>query len=407
MSYLDTFNILKNKINYEDDIINLEKIDIHNFSFNSNAYNELPGNDCHFCSIHGTQFKTKDSFNIKIGEIGESLNLPDSNIETNKFFRYHIFKPRQKEKAKDIILLFHGFNEKHWEKYLPWAQKMAEDTNKTIVLFPIAFHMNRAPKDWVDKRLMFGFSDFRKNEFQDVVSSALSNVAISMRLHSMPQRFLWSGLQTYYDVIQFIEECKSGKHPLIEKDCTFDIFCYSIGCFLAEIIKFTDFKGYFTNSKICMFCGGTVFNRLSPVSKFILDSEANIALYSYLVEHISSHLKRDDRLRHFLSEAHPEGLNFYSMLNYNVMREYRESLFRKIQDQVLAITLQKDTVIPSYEIINTLQGIARDIKIPVEIYDFPYDYIHEDPFPAKKSIEKEVDESFIMIFDRVCKFFNG
>ena len=49
---------------------------------------------------------------------------------------------------------------------------------------------------------MFKLSEQRKARFPHIVDSSLSNVAISMRLHSMPQRFIWSGLQSYYDVIQ-------------------------------------------------------------------------------------------------------------------------------------------------------------------------------------------------------------
>ena len=121
----------------------------------------------------------------------------------------------------------------------------------------------------------------------------MSNVAISMRLHSMPQRFVWSGLQTYYDVIQLITECREGRHPYIEKDFEFDIFAYSIGGFLSMILKLTDHRNYFSDSKVCMFCGGATFNRFSPVSKFILDSEANVALYSFLVEHVDRIMQKD------------------------------------------------------------------------------------------------------------------
>ena len=62
----------------------------------------------------------------------------------------------------------------------------------------------------------------------------------------------------------------------------YEVITYSIGCLLAEILKLANPKGYFTQSRLCLFCGGPVFDRLSPVSKFILDSEANVALYSYI-----------------------------------------------------------------------------------------------------------------------------
>lgn len=60
-------------------------------------------------------------------------------------------------------------------------------------------------------------SEDRKNRFPNVVFSTLSNVAINMCLYSMSQRFIWSGLQTYCDVIDFVNSCIQGRHPFIVK----------------------------------------------------------------------------------------------------------------------------------------------------------------------------------------------
>jgi hypothetical protein len=252
--------------------------------------------------------------------------------------------------------------------------------------------------------MMFNLSENRKSEFPNLLKSSLSNAAISVRLQAHPQRFIWSGLQTYYDIINFVENCKQGIYQNIDKNCSFDFFSYSIGSLLAEILKLTNYREYFTSSKLCLFCGGAVFSRLSPVSKFILDSEANVALYSFLVEHIDSHLKNDARLFHFLSHDHPEGFNLFSMIDVKVNLEYRENSFRKIQNQVLAITLKQDKVVPFYEVLNTLKGINRDIAVPVEVIDFPYSYIHEDPFPIISTDSGRVNQAFNFVFDKVCEF---
>jgi len=201
-----------------------------------------------------------------------------------------------------------------------------------------------------------------------------------------------------------VDQIRQGRHPLIPKEVSFDFFAYSIGNLLAQVLLMTNHKGYFENSRLALFCGGSVFNRMSPVSRFILDSEANVALYSYVVEHMESHLKKDARLRHYLGEDHPEGLNFLSMINYKRMLEHRENLFRKMSDRIMAIALANDTVIPPYEVMNTLQGIRRDIPIPVEVHDYPYPYIHEEPFPANEKIRVEVDRMFNQTFDRFCNF---
>ena len=407
MIYNKLYHLLKGKSIYADGIIPVdEKSEIRNYEFNSLAYNLLSGDEMYSCKNHDKTFTCQDIKNTRVAGIDKLIDVSDINIPENRKFRYVVFKPASAEKFKDVILLFHGFNEKYWDKYLPWAKKIADDTGKLVVLFPIAFHMNRAPHLWSDPRKMFELSKHRKDGFPDLIDSSLSNVAISTRLHACPQRFLWSGLQTYYDVIQFVEECKEGKHPLIEKDFTLDFFSYSVGSLLAEILKLTNHNNYFDNSKLVMFCGGAVFNRLSPVSKFIIDSEANAAMYSYLVEHLSIHMERNPRMNHHLGESHPEGLVFRSMLNYSVMLQEREDKFRYAADQILAVSLEKDTVIPSYEIINTLQGSKRDIPVDVQVLDFPYEYRHEDPFPVAESISEIVDNSFNIVFKKISDFLN-
>ncbi len=408
MLYTKLYNLLKDISTYEDDSIRIDdNTEILNFDFNSLSYNILSGNEIYHCKNHNLSFKCDDSCNASVEGINKNIDISDIDIPENRNFRYQVFKPAAHEKFKEVVLFFHGFNEKYWDKYLPWAKKIADDTGKLVVLFPIAFHINRAPHLWSEPRKMFALSNQRKKAFPDLIDSSLSNVAISTRLHAYPQRFIWSGLQTYYDVIQFVEDCKAGNHPLIEKDFTLDFFSYSIGSLLAEILKLTNYNNYFGKSKLVMFCGGAVFNRLSPVSKFIIDSEANAAMYSYLVEHLSIHMEKNPRMKHHLGELHPEGMVFRSMLKYSEMRQHREETFRKISKQVLAITLEKDTVIPTYEVINTLQGAKRDIPIEVQVLDFPYEYRHEDPFPITESISGLVDDSFNLVFKKVSDFLNA
>ena len=404
MDYFELHQMLKEKVSYNDfDVID-DETHLYNFDFESNSCPILPSEGQYQCEQHGFACDSPYDFENSIANHSHTLNMADAHIMENYRFRYHIFHPAQLKKSKQVILMFHGFNEKHWAKYFPWAKRLSETTGKTIILFPIAFHMNRAPQDWSDRRKMYPISEQRRTVFPQVVCSTLSNVAISSRLHARPQRFFWSGLQTYYDIMQLVEEIKSGHHPLVEPDATFDFFAYSIGCLLSEILIMTNPKEYFNQSKMFLFCGGPVFNRLSPVSKFILDSEANVALYSFVVEHLESHLKKDVHLRHYLGEEHPEGINFRSMLNYGNMMKYREDILRRLSNQIMAVTLANDMVVPPYEVLNTLQGALRNIPIRVDILDFPYEYKHEDPFPALTSIADEVTQQFNHVFDIAGNF---
>ncbi|MBN2614299.1 MAG: hypothetical protein JXR71_01280 [Bacteroidales bacterium] len=405
MNYAKSYVTMKEAFSSTDPVTEVDNIEFRKFPFHSNAYSLLPGKEDYFCQVHNEAFTDNLLFYNDIGTIQYDVHMKDVYVEENHDFEYHLIRPKGAPPAKKVIFMFHGFNEKNWEKYLPWAKALCDRTQSTVVLFPIAFHMQRAPLPWSEKRKMYDLSKKRRERYPNIIHSTLSNVAISMRLHSMPQRFIWSGLETYYDAIQFIEECKNGKNELIDKDFTFDIFAYSIGGLLAEILKLSNHQGYFTDTKVCLFCSGAVFNRLSPVSKFILDSEANVALYSYLVEHFDSFLKKDAHLQHYI-EGHLEGKVFRSMLEYQKMRAFREDLLRKHQHQIYAISLKKDSVIPSFEIMNTLQGAFRDIDIKVDEHDFEFSYTHENPFPLNPSQAEKVEQQFNLIFDKIAGFLS-
>ena len=405
MDYLELYNLLDNKVNdTESEIVIDEFVTVRNQRFQSENCDILQGHDHLHCKEHDIDF-CDEVFKTDLGHTEEGLDLIDSEVDDNKEFNFHIFVPTQQKNEKEAILLMHGFNEKSWSKYLPWAYRLAKDTHQCVVLCPMAFHMNRALASWSDKRLMHNISNSRKEQYPDLLQSSFSNVAISTRLQAKPQRFIWSGLQTYYDIVQFVRQTKEGKFPVLSPEVQFHFFTYSIGTFLAEILKLTNANGYFTDSKLLAFCGGPTFNRLTPVSKAILDSVANVMLYSYLIEHLESHLKHEKRLHHFLEE-HPEGQSFRMMLDFRYNRQKREELFRRISPQVLAIVLEQDKVIPSYDVVSTLKGAAHDIPTEVIITDFDYPYSHESPFVNKESIRTEVDAAYRRVFDQFCEFLN-
>ena len=406
MDYLDLYHVLSQTVQADRETSRLDDgLNVSHVAFHSDNGSLLPGEARYRCAVHGELSCEPEAFPGEIDLGAETLDQHDSQVPENRDFRYPVFHPGRVGKAREMLLLFHGFNEKHWHKYLPWAQRLAATTGKAVVLFPIAFHMNRAPQEWSDCRLMHRASERRRQALPELIASSLSNVAISARLQSRPQRFIWSGLQTYCDVLQLLTQIREDRHPLIAPETSVDILAYSIGCCLAQILMMTNPDGLFEHSRLCLLCGGAVFNRMSPVSKLILDSESDVTLYSYVVEHLGSHLQHDSRLRHYLGEAHPEGLNFRSMLNYGVMRLEREAHFRRMAPRLMAVTLERDTVIPPYEVINTLQGAARDIPVRVDVLDFPYPYQHEDPFPAKLALREPVDRAFREVFDAIAAFY--
>jgi len=375
--------------------------------FHSENGRILPGEDRYQCAIHDGAGWAAEAPADRPPVPGGLLDVQDSHVEENLAFRCPVFHRAEGGRAREFLLLLHGLNEKEWDKYYPWAHRLALTTGKAVLLFPIAFHMNRAPGSWSDHRCMHRTSLERRRGFPQVIASSLSNVAISTRLHARPGRFIWSGLQTYCDVVQLMHSVRAGQVPQVDPSARVDILAYSIGCLLSQILMMTDPEGLFAQSRLCMFCGGAVFNRMSPVTKFILDSEANVALYSCLVEHLESHLRRDGRLAHHLGREHPEGTHFHSMLSYGVLRGEREAQFRRLAPRLMAVALVQDQVVPAYEVVNTLQGAGRDIPVRVEVLDLPYPHQHENPFPALEPRRAEVDAAFQRVFRLVADFFNS
>jgi len=401
MTYLTLHNRLKDCFSQDADCISIpdSSIQIRNYTFVSEHANVLPGSHLYRCSHHNIDFEeTYPAPRDTSDEIDNDLNAADCHIESNRTFRYSVFSPKEVESSTQVIILFHGLNEKHWEKYLSWAYRLVELTGKTVILFPIAFHMNRVPPGWSHPRKMNLVSAERQKKYPTVAESSFANAAISTRIQKRPQRFFWSGRQTYSDILQLIRGIKNGDHPHIHKDTTIDLFAYSIGSFLSEILLMTDTDGFFTNSRLFIFCGGPTLDRMYPVSRYILDSEANIALYSFFIEHLDNECKLNARLNHYFNEGHRSGIYFRSMLSSHRLKKIREDRFREIGTRLAALALIQDEVIPPGEVLNTLKGDFRDMPAKVEVLDFPFTYSHVTPFPQQKNIENEVDKAFQQVF---------
>ncbi len=336
------------------------------------------------------------------GNSSKSL-MDDSAIESNNSFQYYLFENLDKQKPKGVIFLFHGLNEKKWDKYLPWAYQLTKQTGKSVLLFPIAFHMNRAPLSWSDVRLMKTVSTAR-NEKSENTNSSFANAALSERLESYPERFYLSGLQTYIDVCKLIELIKANEIKEIPAVTNFDLFGYSIGAFLSLLLLMDNPLGFFTNSKLFMFCGGTTIDRIFPVSKYILDKLAYDSVTEYfnnfLCERIIHTSMLDNELGKFLcNESY-----FQSLISCNLEKELREKRLTEIGERISTIVLNQDEVIPPDGVIAELKGQYSKVKAKFEIRDFDYPYNHAIPFPLLEKYKLRVDNSFKSLFDNAAGF---
>lgn len=325
--------------------------------------------------------------------------VPDEAIAENQAFRYYIFTPGRQKKYPAAILLLHGLNERSWDKYLVWAYYLAENTGKPVILFPIAFHMNRSPEAWGNPRIMQPLHKLRVQKYGDDPSATFANVALSERLTEDPLRFFTSGQQSAADLVKLLGQMSRGEHPLFEQAATFNVFAYSIGAFLAQILFIANPEGLFSKAKLFLFCGGAFFEEMNGVSKLIMDKLAFERLLNFYIHDINL---ADDSSGPIANVMHKTTLGqaFLSMLAPGLMQPLRESRFRQMGTEGQVIALKNDQVIPALKIAEALEAYMA-----VEILDFPYVYSHEAPFPvSNSSLFAQVDAAFEQVFSKAARF---
>jgi hypothetical protein len=336
--------------------------------------------------------------------IRDLFEQEDCDVEQNNHFDYSMFKTENNERSKSVIILLHGFNEKYWDKYLPWAKTLLERTGKDVILFPVSFHMNRAPAAWSAPRLMKELSLIRNKIYPENSCSSLVNASISARLNIKPTRFLWSGIKTINDLIHLVKIIRSGGHPYIAPDASVDFFGYSIGAFLSEIVLMADPENLFGASRLFIFCGGPTFDLMDSVSKFIIDSSANSVLHDFYVENFDENICSNQFLASYYEKNTFSGHFFRSMLSQNKMKTERMNRFMEIGNRLCALALEQDLVMKPQSVIQTLEDEHKSIPINIEVMDYPYKYDHINPFPVNEKIQKAVNSSFEDTFNYVSDF---
>ncbi len=377
---------------------------VHNIDFVSQPkpiqFNELESRDSAFRALLN-YFLDRNRYSKDY--VFKSLQVKDRDVQENQNFRYTILKPLA-TKADSAIYLFHGLNEKRWDKYLTWAERLMQLTGKAVVLFPIAFHMNRTPQAWGNPRLMGQVSRERKSLFPDVQSSSFANAAINHRLQFAPQRFLLSGIQTFYDVVHLSKDMVSGRHPHFKAGTRIDFFAYSIGVLLAQILVMANPQKLFDKTRLFMFAGGSTMDLTQPSSKLILDSEAGTALTTFFNKLFDPVFKTDPSVAAFAQEKSGEMKYFKSMLRSDRMASVREKRFKQLADSLMTVALAQDSVFPVTALQQTLKSERTRNRGNFVVLDFPFSYSHENPFPTAIKNQAAVDTCFSQVMQLAGEF---
>jgi len=324
----------------------------------------------------------------------------ESAVLENRRFEYPLFVPSGSKAQKACIILLHGLNEPSWEKYLSWGESLAAGTGKTVLLFPIAYHINRAPSWWRDPRAARTLLAERRNEAGNDSDLSFANVALSRRLSQDPSRFYRSGRQTIADLVALARQVKAGKHPFLEAGASLDFFGYSIGSFLAEILLMADPARLFTRSRLFVFCCGSIFKAMYGASRYIMDKVAYDRLFQYYCQ---EWMEKTASLAAGRSMESRILRAFNAMILPEAYREERLSFFKARQAGIAGISLKKDTVMP-YAGVQACMGESLATAC-FEQLDFPFDYSHESPFPPTGRVDEGVlTHSFNKVFTKAAGF---
>lgn len=368
-----------------------------------------PGKDAFFSddeieiinvTFHSRFTSELDKLDIECPEI-QHIIREDSAFSENRNFTYPVIRNKHQVQSSEVIILFHGLNERSWIKYLPWGKALAIKTGHPVILFPISFHMNRSPESWSKPRRMLPLVKKRKEKIQGLREASVANAAISNRLHEYPQRFLISGLETYFDVLNLVDMLHQGKHPLLKQHKKVHFFGYSIGALLTQVLMMTNKKERFSGSKAFLFCGGTTLDKMQGDSRYILDSAAFEALKNcYVSEGFC--LKIGDLTGEKPGKIKAETA-FSSMMNSEVNDNFRNSSLKALKNRFRICALEKDDVIPAKAVRETFSAALDKVEDVVASLDFPFAYSHVTPFPCANNRD-EVNRAFDVVFNKAADF---
>ncbi len=157
--------------------------------------------------------------------------------------------------------------------------------------------------------------------------------------------------------------------------------------------------GRFDNSKFFFFCGGSAFDDIYAVSKFILDTKAYEKLKHYYSNDFETDLKKKTNWRGIFNSS-GLGESFRSMLSLKMLKHYNTNPFSKYKDRLMSLSLKQDKVIIPEKVAGALKGNR------VEETDYNYQYSHENPFPIsnKPLIKDQVNMAFDSFINKAASF---
>lgn len=391
MGYLEEYNLLKKIYNETDERIPIPGSDIiiRNYEFDSASHGFYPGND------YIQQLFKRHYESLRSDALKEFSEQQVYGFECNTKFIYPVYYDASKEKSRKVIIMLHGLNESNWDKYHTWAKSLVEKTGSPVIMFPISFHINRRPSLWTQSRPMNALSKGRRTYYNELTESSFVNAALSTRLQFASELFFWSGLRTFNDILRLTDSLRKGEFEFAGAGTGINFFGYSIGAFLVEVLMMSRPEHY-KDARALLFCGGPTMDLMYPASKYIYDTETEKSMHRFYIDDFEEVVGNDECLSNFFNSGAKEALAFRAMLNTGRFHGERTELLTSLKDNIHAVCLAKDSVMPPDSVRTTLAGDNGIPGMKVTELDFPFEYDHVSPFPLGENIKEESERAFGM-----------
>ncbi|HEX2279996.1 MAG TPA: DUF6051 family protein [Candidatus Tectomicrobia bacterium] len=303
------------------------------------------------------------------------LRADDRHEAENLAFALPLVLPRRQGPFDRVIIVLHGLNESEYRKFFPWACTLAS-FGWPVILFPIAFLVNRRPHRWMvnaeTQRCLL--------ERQALPGNAVAtryNTILSRRLDRHPERLFLAGRQSYGDLLDLVTSLRHGGINVADGGdgtavprCPFadgarvDFLAYSIGGYLTlGLLLGEGDTSELTASRAVIFAAAAPFAHpdaalnANPLSPFILDGKAT------------------DRVRQFYASTaaqplldNPQGRWWRAL--FRAEHEVLDPPLRRLRHRLFAIGNTADTVIPPDGMAETLG--ALDCVLPMGAHEYPF-----------------------------------
>lgn len=319
------------------------------------------------------------------------LLAEDQREVDNVAFALPVVLPRQPGPFRRVVVVLHGLNESEYRKYFPWACTLAR-AGIPVVLFPLAFLVNRRPRRWhgeVETRRRLQ----ARQAQPDNDAATRYNVILSERLEARPERLFVGGRQSYFDLLDLTASLHGGTFALAHggaatgipsrpfaEGTRVDFLGFSIGGYVTlGLLLGASENAPLADSRAVIFAAAAPFVHpdrsavANPLSPFILDARATERLRAFYRSPEADALWNN-----------PEGR--WCRAIFRAERPALDAALPRIRRRLLAIGNARDAVIPAAGMEVTLGRL--DCLLELGAHEYPFSLADVKQAGVTRSVAK-------------------